>query len=214
MIERAARQLDWTDDGRADDPWKVWARIAERIKTIVPRGGFPTAVADRRGNLDEAAFSALCGWQGMDRAWEEMEVVAQNITHAAIWAALQLDSEFVPFVNAFVHHHGKRFGFYPFLPDPEQSARARRAVDEYCGSIAERLLFNSELVLNAPPKYIAAAASLPECRSPLYPAGRVLLSLRYTDGGRKDLVENFLDPHLERGWDPEWEWRKEEWGEK
>jgi hypothetical protein len=61
--------------------------------------------------------------------------------------------------------------------------RIIRATDQYCWTQAERMVYGCEVVMDCPPKIIAAAATLPICCQPYFPTGRILMSVRYTDGG-------------------------------
>jgi len=95
---------------------------------------------------------------------------------ALLWNCLQ-----------WFHEHAERFLFYP-VPgkschgdsDRSRYALAVRWVDQYCKDLAERLLFNDELLLEAPLQHISAAAELPLIERPVYCSGRILLSLHYS----------------------------------
>jgi len=143
----------------------------------------------------DRAFAGLTG----EREKSELKQQVDSIHHLFAWVALELTPDFMWDLLRQTRKIGLRFQFYPFVAENIENKEEKeiyhsivKATDAYCCSLMERLVYNCELLLNAPVKYIAAGASLPDCRHLTYPTGRVLLSIRYSDGGRTDLVQNYL----------------------
>jgi len=77
---------------------------------------------------------------------------------------------------------GRDFLFYPHVEDPDEQQTIREVVNALCEKTMARMLFNNELVLDLPPKIIAAAAMLLPFGRPHHPGGRVLQSIFFTSG--------------------------------
>ena len=98
----------------------------------------------------------------------------------------------------WLHEHGESYLFYP-LPkrkrgDPRLADEFKASVEwvnQYCCYLAERLLFNDEVLLDAPLRYIAAAAELPLLGRPVYCSGRILLSLYYAKNDHDSWLRAF-----------------------
>jgi hypothetical protein len=95
-------------------------------------------------------------------------------------------------VERWMAEYSRDFLFFP-RPSGECTREERRAVvaatTDYCKEIAERIVFGRELILDAPLKYITAASELPSVGRPAHPAGRVLLSLHYSEAR----IDSFLE---------------------
>ncbi len=87
--------------------------------------------------------------------------------------------------------HSDNFLYYP-LPGidihskPEDIGNAWkdydsniRIVDQYVKYLSEKMVYNNEIILNAPLKYISAAMCLPEVTHPQYSTGKIMHSLCY-----------------------------------
>jgi hypothetical protein len=71
------------------------------------------------------------------------------------------------------------FFFYPISKKRRFIKKQVDAINKKCRVIAANLLYNEQIVLNANPRYIAAASVHPLLRRPFYPGGRVIHSIFY-----------------------------------
>lgn len=78
---------------------------------------------------------------------------------------------------------GDDFFFFPYRDYKNKTEFKENTERIYnkCVSIAKTLLYKEELVLNEKPKMIAAASVLKPIKRPVYPSGRILHSLIYSD---------------------------------
>lgn len=92
------------------------------------------------------------------------------------------------------HRFGSKFLFYPLFftenidePTATQIEKAWKDypliidyINEYCASLYDRVVYNDEVLLDAPLRYIAAASAM-DSNPGRYSAGRLLHSLYYSD---------------------------------
>jgi len=194
IMESAARQMGWTDlDGRYD-PWEVWGPVRQRIMRAAP-GRYFNCEARLRLPVEAAqltGFPDLLHWVRFHLCTDSD---IESVPGFCLWWALQAERQTMPGLNRFAEENAKRFVFYPY---PKEGREAHypeliRATDLYCQGLVERLIFNCEVILNARPKHIAAAAALPISAQPYYPTSRILMSLRYSAGGWREYLEYLVD---------------------
>ena len=87
--------------------------------------------------------------------------------------------------------HGTNFLYYP-LPDIDCKSSINEIkqswelytenilkINHYTGWLSDRMVYNDEIILKAPLKYISAASCMPDIIHPLYSTGKIMHSLCY-----------------------------------
>jgi len=197
-----ARKLGWIADGSGDQgaPLDVW-EVGEQIdKWVALHCEYGQSLTDGFGTdgwnrtvvllLDSAEEAALGRGAHLQDGRRRLELLSRLHPSLFVYLALEEDNGRLLWkLVRWLERIAKRFLFYPLpenygaLTDQELRVAHRstvRWVNNYCQYLAERLMFNDELVLDAPVKYIAAAAELPVASRPVHPSGRVQLSLYYS----------------------------------
>jgi predicted SprT family Zn-dependent metalloprotease len=188
ILDAAASHLGWQGRDGQHDPWKAWEQIRGNVTRASPGDYFddPRKIRLPGPDGDLSDLPSLMSWL-------ETHIVSNEYLFASflmLWA-IQNEPDATRSIMNLIELIGHRFAFYPGLSrkglDAEEHARLQeqiiRVTDQYCWTLAERLIYHCEVVMDCRPKMIAAAAALPICCQPYYPTGRVLLSTRYCDGG-------------------------------
>ena len=152
-----ARAMGWYvpgEENKFSDPWGIFSRMERALERYVK------ATALENCELPEYY---------MVRALESVD------PRAAL-------PDYLANLLAFAEGCGWDFLFYPYVEDPGDRELIRCAVNALCEKTMARLLFNDEIVLDLPPKIIAAATMLPPYGRPKHPGGRSLQSIYYTSG--------------------------------
>jgi hypothetical protein len=190
ILAEAARHLGWTwaEENVWYDPWEIWEKIRINTERKSPGDFFRRGAREGLPTLSNQVenFRATLAWIRTNFLDD-----ASTFKAILIWWAVAGRRDLIRGIEAVSDGIGKRFNFYPPLARKKMPGQNRRdlmrriirATDQYCWTQAERMVYGCEVVMDCPPKIIAAAATLPICCQPYFPTGRILMSVRYTDGG-------------------------------
>ena len=152
-------------------------------------------------NLAKHHFSKYEMW-GSGSLWDiikDTDKLIDNLNsfewryETAVLGALSLDnkSKFLKKLIVWGQKHSENFLYYPLRnidvnSSPGDIDNAWKEynsdiliVNQYVKFLSERMIYNNEIILDAPLKYISAAMCLPDVIHPLYSTGKIMHSLCY-----------------------------------
>ena len=164
-----ARHLTWDVDG---DPWNVFCE------------------------LDSSEFEqADRNYQDLAKDRTHAYTTKRIIANYCLFLAHRHRPELIRQLYSWVGRNGRDSLFYPMtrVEDDVHRQQVVAWIDGYCQFLAERVMCNDEVLLDSPLRYIAAASELPIARRPLFPYGRIVMSLYYSTNRIAEMLDKLQE---------------------